>query len=399
MNKRLTAAMATIGLVAGCLTIIAPSQSSYAADAANWDPGYIISDAQFYNASSMTVDQIQTFLNTQGKSCVAGTAPCLKDFKQTTADWAADAYCAGYAGAANESAATILAKVGKACGISPKVLMVTLQKENSLVTRTQPTSGAYQTAMGYGCPDGAACNTAYYGFYNQLYRAARQFKIYAALPGSFSYRAGATNYIQYNPSASCGSSAVYIQNQATASLYNYTPYQPNKAALTNLYGSGDSCSSYGNRNFWAYFTDWFGDPRSTTSTPPPTVIALAAPATGTVVVSVDDPLNVRNAPSTSGAIMGKLTNGTVVTITGYRVTPVVAVVDPDFVPVPQPSEVAEVFEVPLDYLMAPDSLRQVEITHRGRVRHVLEYGWPGQRIWGATAAILYNLRRRLEQVQ
>jgi 8-oxo-dGTP pyrophosphatase MutT (NUDIX family) len=60
-----------------------------------------------------------------------------------------------------------------------------------------------------------------------------------------------------------------------------------------------------------------------------------------------------------------------VTITGYRVTPVVAVVDPDFVPVPQPSEVAEVFEVPLDYLMAPDSLRQVEITHRGRVRHVL----------------------------
>ncbi len=42
-----------------------------------------------------------------------------------------------------------------------------------------------------------------------------------------------------------------------------------------------------------------------------------------------------------------------VTITGYRVTPVVAVVDPEFVPVPQPSEVAEVFEVPLDYLMAP----------------------------------------------
>ena len=88
-----------------------------------------------------------------------------------------------------------------------------------------------------------------------------------------------------------------------------------------------------------------------------------------------------------------------VTITGYRVTPVVAVIDPDFVAVPQPSEVAEVFEVPLDYLMAADNLRQVEINHRGRVRHVLEYGWPGQRIWGATAAILYNLRRRLEQVQ
>ncbi|KAG1391595.1 hypothetical protein G6F59_014847 [Rhizopus arrhizus] len=43
--------------------------------------------------------------------------------------------------------------------------------------------------------------------------------------------------------------------------------------------------------------------------------------------------------------------------------------------------------------MAADNLRQVEINHRGRIRHVLEYGWPGQRIWGATAAILYNLRR------
>lgn len=87
-----------------------------------------------------------------------------------------------------------------------------------------------------------------------------------------------------------------------------------------------------------------------------------------------------------------------VTITGYRVTPVVAVIDPGFVPRPQPDEVAEVFEVPLQYLLEPSNLRQVEITHRGRVRHVLEYGWPGQRIWGATAAILYNLRRRLEQV-
>ena len=66
-------------------------------------------------------------------------------------------------------------------------------------------------------------------------------------------------------------------------------------------------------------------------------------------------------------------------------------------PVPEPGEVAEVFEVPLAYLLAPENLRQVEITHRGRVRHVLEYTWPGQRIWGATAAILYNLRRRLEQ--
>lgn len=85
-----------------------------------------------------------------------------------------------------------------------------------------------------------------------------------------------------------------------------------------------------------------------------------------------------------------------VTITGYRVTPVVAGIDPGFTPVPSPDEVADVFEVPLAYLMQPDNLHQVDITHRGKVRHVMEFGWPGQRIWGATAAILYNLRRRLE---
>jgi len=87
-----------------------------------------------------------------------------------------------------------------------------------------------------------------------------------------------------------------------------------------------------------------------------------------------------------------------ITISGFRVTPVVAVVDPDFIARPEPGEVAEVFEVPLDFLMDPANLRQVEIEHLGRVRHVMEYTWPGQRIWGATAAILYNLRRRLEHV-
>lgn len=86
------------------------------------------------------------------------------------------------------------------------------------------------------------------------------------------------------------------------------------------------------------------------------------------------------------------------TVSGFLVTPVVAVVDPAFVPVPNPGEVAEVFEVPLDYLMAPDNLRSVELSFKGRARTVLEYDWAAQRIWGATAAILYNLRRRLEAV-
>ncbi|HET6782560.1 MAG TPA: DUF1289 domain-containing protein [Pseudoxanthomonas sp.] len=83
------------------------------------------------------------------------------------------------------------------------------------------------------------------------------------------------------------------------------------------------------------------------------------------------------------------------TISGFRVMPVVAAIDPDYVAVPNPDEVADVFEVPLDFLMAPENLRRVEVDYRGRRRAVLEYDWPGQRIWGATAAMLFNLREKL----
>ena len=88
-----------------------------------------------------------------------------------------------------------------------------------------------------------------------------------------------------------------------------------------------------------------------------------------------------------------------VTITGFRVLPVVARIEPHYVPMPDPGEVAEVFEVDLDFLMHPDNLMRVELQHRGRTRHVLEFRSapeaPQHRIWGVTASILFNLRERL----
>lgn len=89
------------------------------------------------------------------------------------------------------------------------------------------------------------------------------------------------------------------------------------------------------------------------------------------------------------------------TVTGFRVLPVVARIDPAFVAMPDPSEVAEAFEVPLDWLMAPGNLQRVALAYRGRDREVFEFlrhpAAPAQRIWGATASILFNLRQRLEQ--
>lgn len=87
-----------------------------------------------------------------------------------------------------------------------------------------------------------------------------------------------------------------------------------------------------------------------------------------------------------------------VTITGFHVFPVVASVAGGFVPVPDPGEVAEAFEVPLAYLLDPGNVHSLEVDFQGRRRHVLEFRYGGHRIWGATAAMLVNFRHRLEQV-
>lgn len=87
-----------------------------------------------------------------------------------------------------------------------------------------------------------------------------------------------------------------------------------------------------------------------------------------------------------------------VTITGFHVFPVVASVAGGFVPVPDPGEVAEAFEVPLGFLLDPGNVHSLEVDFQGRRRHVLEFRYGGHRIWGATAAMLVNFRHRLEQV-
>ena len=83
------------------------------------------------------------------------------------------------------------------------------------------------------------------------------------------------------------------------------------------------------------------------------------------------------------------------TVTGYDVIPVVGVVRPDLSLVPQPGEVAAIFEAPLDYLLRPEHQIVRTARWRGRDRTYYEILWGEQRIWGATAAMIVNLSRRL----
>lgn len=83
------------------------------------------------------------------------------------------------------------------------------------------------------------------------------------------------------------------------------------------------------------------------------------------------------------------------TVTDYLVTPVLAVVPADLPLSPHEPEVADWFEAPLAHLLDAANHRRQSALFRGRERHYYEIGWNDRRIWGATAAMIVNLSRRL----
>jgi 8-oxo-dGTP pyrophosphatase MutT (NUDIX family) len=83
------------------------------------------------------------------------------------------------------------------------------------------------------------------------------------------------------------------------------------------------------------------------------------------------------------------------TVTGFVVTPIVAVVPPDLALTPHEHEVADWFEAPLGFLLDPANQQLRSALFQGRERHYYEIPWEGRRIWGATAAMIVNLSRRL----
>jgi 8-oxo-dGTP pyrophosphatase MutT (NUDIX family) len=84
------------------------------------------------------------------------------------------------------------------------------------------------------------------------------------------------------------------------------------------------------------------------------------------------------------------------TVTGYVVTPIVAVIPADLPLAPHEHEVADWFEAPLAYLLDPRNQQLQSVLFEGRTRHYYQIDWNGRRIWGATAAMIVNLSRRLQ---
>lgn len=285
---------------------IANTPATTAVKATDFKAGRIIDDNVFYNSNTMTVAQIQSFMDNNLPNCdmwgtgkigsghyINGKAVdpnttraeyarrmrteagdnryhdppyvCINKYYENPDTHESNFDTKGVAKDGMISAAQIIYNEAKKYNINPQVLLVMLKKESYAWGDSWPTKNEFNTVMGYACPDHAACNTDYYGFYNQVHMAAWQLDYYKKNIYSYNYRPYVTNRIYYSPSTSCGSKNVYIENYATASLYIYTPYTPNDAALKNYPGTA-SCGSYGNRNFFMYFSEWFGSTLFTTNT-------------------------------------------------------------------------------------------------------------------------------------
>lgn len=288
------------------LAILNTPGSDATVKATDFKAGRIIDDEVFYNKNTMTVAEIQAFLDKYTPTCDVwgtktlgtaryhawGTAPASMkraDYAKWRREVGGDSryhdppyVCVNlyYENPTTHetnfdtnfekkegmlSAAEIIYQAAQKYNINPQVLLVMLKKESYAWGDDWPIKWGYNTIMGYGCPDTAPCDEKYYGFYNQMMMAAWQMNYYKDHIYNYGYFPYAYNNIYYSPTLSCGTKRVYLENIATTSLYIYTPYTPNDAALKNYPGTA-TCGSYGNRNFFMYFNEWFGTTLTTHAT-------------------------------------------------------------------------------------------------------------------------------------
>jgi peptidoglycan hydrolase CwlO-like protein len=173
-----------------------------------FQPNTLITDANHLASGSLSAEGIQAFLDRQ--------SGVLKSY--TGRDHAG----------ATKTAAQMIAEAASAWGVSPRVILVTLQKEQSLLSQRSPSQYAYDWAMGCGKTD-SVTYTKYQGFGNQIWGGAQKL---------ISNRA----FWYSGISISIDGKAVYPTNASTHALYRYTPH----------FGGATS--------FWTLYWRYFGDP-------------------------------------------------------------------------------------------------------------------------------------------
>jgi hypothetical protein len=207
----------------------------------NFDPNYIISDAEIFNYNSMNVTDIQKFLESKGSYLAAYTVVDPNT------------------GISETSAQAIYDRC-QANKISPRFVLVLLQKEQGLIEDSSPSQGSLDWATGYGCPDGGGCNSRWQGLWRQINSATLQFYDYMTNSNDYGYQKGQTYTISNTLSNMCSAKQVVTPyNNATAALYNYTPHVFNgnynffilwQKYFARNYPDGSLLQAKGNKTIW-----------------------------------------------------------------------------------------------------------------------------------------------------
>ncbi|MBI2484258.1 hypothetical protein HYV71_03685 [Candidatus Uhrbacteria bacterium] len=178
-------------------SFLLPAQTTFAL---TFQPNAILSDEEFFDANSMDADSIQRFLERRESALATYTA---RDIDGVT-----------------KRAADIIWRASKTHGISPKVLLVLLQKEQSLIENKKPSQYSFDWATGYARCDSCSATdpivAAYKGFVSQIEKAAWRKKYYTLEPQKFRFHPGEMQMVDGYP--------ITPNNWATAVLYNYTPH-------------------------------------------------------------------------------------------------------------------------------------------------------------------------------
>jgi hypothetical protein len=196
----------------------------------NFNPNNIISDNDLLDARSMTLPQIQNFLQSKNSYLANYISPNNNGVMKTAAEIIYDATnrnfdCDGVTLSDTPTEDEKRLKCKTITTVSPKFILVLLQKEASLIEDTSPLQARLDWAAGYGCPDNWTCNPYYKGFGKQVNSASLQFLAYMQEQEKYKYQAGKA-YTFTNPYGTISNAPMTVvpENKATAALYNYTPH-------------------------------------------------------------------------------------------------------------------------------------------------------------------------------
>lgn len=247
--------------------------SSFAQVDSNFNPNKLIEDSVFSDIQTFGGPEgVQKFLESRN-SILANTSPSfLTMLKEPDAVMLKEALeDPGAKVGRLRTAAELIWDASRQSGLNPQVIIVTLQKEQGLITNHQNTSTeklqkVLDKALGFDCPDSGGCGNLFPGFYYQLFgnfdsAGNRYLGATKSLMKSFSYTEGRGPLFNGRPAkvgetlvientigdyTQTPSQSVQLLNRATAALYRYTPHVFN-----------------GNYNFWRYFQEWFRYPNGT----------------------------------------------------------------------------------------------------------------------------------------